>query len=106
MSKETVFKIKEAEAEARRMVSEAEAEAEKMIREARARGEALRADAAAETTTELDAMMGQISERAAEHTQRVLEEAEAEAEELAERVKLTRRIAEKIVIRGLESKCR
>ena len=59
-----------------------------------------------ETSAELDAMMEQIRQRADEHTLRVIAEGETEAEELAERVKLTRRIAEKIVIRGLESKCR
>ena len=106
MSKETVFKIKEAEAEAHRILSEAEAEAERMIRAARAEGERLCAETQRETAAELAAMTEQIRLRTVEHTARVLEEAETEADQLSERVKLTRRAAEKIVIRGLEAKCR
>ena len=98
--------ITEAEAEAQRIVSEARAEAERMIECARADGERLCTEAARETAAELAAMTEQIRIRAAEHTARMLEEADAEADALSERVKLTRRSAEKIVIRGLEAKCR
>lgn len=106
VSKETVFKIKETEAEAQRILAEAEAEAKKMIRAAQAEGARLRAETERETAAGLAAMTQQIRQKAEEHTARVLEEAAAEADELAERVKLTRRVAEKLVIRGLEAKCR
>ena len=106
MSKETVFKIKEPAAEAQRILAEAEAEAKKMIRAAQAEGARLRAETERETAAGLAAMTQQIRQKAEEHTARVLEEAAAEADELAERVKLTRRVAEKLVIRGLEAKCR
>ena len=41
MSKETVFKIREAEAEAQRIIAQARADAEKMVKEAEAEGERL-----------------------------------------------------------------
>ncbi len=106
MSKEAFFKIREAEAEAERIVAEAEAEARRMISEAKAEGEALCKTVEAETARELAGMMGQIRQRGEEHVERVLAEGHEEEAEIEERIRLTRRSAEKIVIRGLEAKCR
>ncbi len=106
MSKEAFFKIREAEAEAERILAEAEAEASRMIAEARAAGEALCRSAEAQTARELADMMAQIHQRGAEHVERVLAEGREEEAEIEEKIRLTRRSAEKIVIRGLEAKCR
>ena len=106
MSKEAFFKIREAEAEAERIVAEAEAEAKHMIAAAKAAGAALCKTAEAETTEELSRMMEQIRARGEEHTERVLAEGHGEEADIEEKIRLTRRSAEKIVIRGLEIKCR
>ena len=106
MSKEAYFKIREAEAEAERIVAEAEAEASRMIAEAKAAGEALCRTAEEETARELADMMEQIRQRGGEHIERVLAEGREEEAEIEEKIRLTRRSAEKIVIRGLKVKCR
>ncbi len=106
MSKEAFFKIREAEAEAERILAEAEAEASRMITEAKAAGEALCRNAEQETAAELSRKMEQIYQRGEEHVERVLAEGHEEEAEIEEKIRLTRRSAEKIVIRGLEAKCR
>ena len=106
MSKEAFFKIREAEAEAERILAEAEAEASRMITEAKAAGEALCRNAEQETAAELSRKMEQIHQRGEEHVERVLAEGHEEEAEIEEKIRLTRRSAEKIVIRGLEAKCR
>jgi len=106
MSKEAFFKIREAEAEAERILAEAEAEAGRMIAQAKAAGEALCRTAEQETSEELSRMMEQIHQRGEEHVERVLAEGHEEEAEIEEKIRLTRRSAEKIVIRGLEAKCR
>ncbi len=106
MSKEAFFKIREAEAEAERILAQAEAEASRMIAEAKVAGETLCRNAEEETTRELAGMMGQIHQRGGEHVERVLAEGREEEAEIEEKIRLTRRSAEKIVIRGLEAKCR
>ncbi len=105
MSKEAFFKIREAEAEAERIVTEAEAEAKRMIAEAKATGDALCRNAEEETARELAGMMEQIRQRGGEHIERVLAEGREEEAEIEDKIRLTRRSAEKIVIRGLEAKC-
>ncbi|MBR7098451.1 MAG: hypothetical protein IKC59_03470 [Clostridia bacterium] len=106
MSKETVFKIREAEAEAERIVTRAQAEAERMRQEAESSGKALCETTRREITQELSSMNEQLRIRAQEHTERVIAEAREEMDAISEKVKLTRRSAEKIVIGGLEAKCR
>ena len=106
MSKEAYFKIREAEAEAERILAEAEAEANRMIAEAKAAGEALCRSAEEDTAAELSRMMEQIRQRGEEHVERVLAEGHEEEAEIEEKIRLTRRSAQKIVIRGLEAKCR
>ena len=106
MSKETVFKIREAEAEAERIVARAQAEADRMRQEAEAAGRALCENTRREITQELASMNKQLRVRAQEHTDRVIEQAKEEMDDVAEKVRLTRRSAEKIVIGGLEAKCR
>lgn len=106
MSKETVFKIREAEAEAERIVAHAQAEADRMRQEAEAAGKALCETTRREIAQELSSMNEQLRVRAQEHTERVTADAKEEMNAIAEKVRLTRRSAEKIVIGGLEAKCR
>ena len=106
MSKETVFKIREAEAEADRILERARAEALRMREEAEAAGRLLCETTQREVSEELARMTEQIHVRAGEHTERVVSETKEEMAAVEESVRLTRRSAEKIVIRGLEAKCR
>ena len=106
MSKETIFKIREAEAEAERILAEAEAEAARMLADARANATRLCETTERDTSERLKEMTEQIRAKTEEHVSRVTEEANAEADALEERIKLTRKSAEKIVIGGLEAKCR
>jgi vacuolar-type H+-ATPase subunit H len=106
MSKETFFKIREAEAEAERILSEAAAEAERMVAEAEQNGRRLLEETERRVTAELEEMNQKLRQRAEEHTQRALEEGKEEANALSEAVRLTRRSAEKIIIREVEAKCR
>ncbi|MBE6633615.1 MAG: hypothetical protein E7620_04635 [Ruminococcaceae bacterium] len=106
MSKETIIRLKEAEAEAARILSDAEARAKQMRADAEAAGRALCESTERELSEELAGMLEQIRERSEEHRQRVLEETRGEAETIASNVRLNRKSAEKIVIRGLDAKCR
>ena len=106
MSKETFFKIREAEAEAERIVAHAQAESDRMRQEAEAAGKALCETTRREVSQELASMNEQLRIRAQEHTERVIAETKEETDAIAQKVRLTRRSAEKIVIGGLEAKCR
>ena len=106
MSRETIFQLKEAEAEAARIVAQAKARADQMRAEAEAAGQALCLETESRVSEELAGMLEQIREKAEEHRERVLEETRAEAEAVAANVRLNRKSAEKIVIRGLDTKCR
>ena len=106
MSRETILKLREAETEASRLLAEAEAQAKAMREAAEEAGRALCEKTEREVSAELDGMLEQIRVKAQEHHERVLEETRAEAETIASNVRLNRKSAEKIVIRGLDAKCR
>ena len=106
MSRETIFQLKEAEAEAARIVAQAKAKADQMRADAEEAGQALCLETERSVSEELAGMLEQIREKAEEHRERVLEETRAEAEVVAANVRLNRKSAEKIVIRGLDTKCR
>ena len=106
MSKETIFKIREAELEAERILAEADAEAARMRAEAEEKGRRLCEETERQVTAELAAVTEQLHQRGQEHIARALEEGQAEADALTDGVRFTRRSAEKLVIRGLEAKCR
>lgn len=106
MSRETIFQLKEAEAEAARIVAQAKAKADQMRADAEEAGQALCLETERSVSEELAGMLEQIREKAEEHRERVLEETRAEAEAVAANVRLNRKSAEKIVIRGLDTKCR
>ncbi len=106
MSKDTLEKIRKAERDAARLVADAEEQAKAMKADAVRAGEE-RCQATEKTVSgELAGMLEQIREKIAEMTERVMEETKAEAEEVATRARLNRKSAEKIVIGGLDAKCR
>lgn len=106
MSKDTLKIIREAEESAARTVAEAEEKAKAMREAAVRRGEEELAETEQTVSAELAGMLEQIRVRTAELTERVLEETKAEAEAVAARARLNRKSAEKIVIGGLDAKCR
>ena len=106
MSRDSILKVMETENEAQRIVEDARLRARKMTEEAEQKGEALCLATEQETAKELGATLAQIREKTEQMTARVLEEANAEAEEIRKKAKLSKKVAEKIIIRGLDSKCR
>jgi len=106
MSKEAILKIQDVEAEAERMVGEAKSRAKQMIEQAEQAGRALEEQTEKDTAAELATMLEQIRNKTELTAQRMAEEATEASEELKKAAKLRQRSAEKIVIRGLEAKCR
>ena len=106
MSRESILKIRETEDEAERIVAEARARAHEMILEAEQKGRDLCRRAEDETAAEMRAMLDQIRERTASVAARMAEENVADSEEMRNTVALRRRVAEKIIVRGFEAKCR
>jgi vacuolar-type H+-ATPase subunit H len=106
MSRESILKIKEAEARADRLVAGAKEQARDMLRQAEAEGQALCDKTECECTAELSAMLGQLRERTAQMRERMEAEAHEEIEALEASVSLRRKVAEKIIIGGLERICR
>lgn len=106
MSKDTLEKIRKAEHDAEQLVADAEEKAKAMKAEAVRQGEELCRTTEESVSAELAGMLEQIREKTAELTDRVMEETKTEAEEVAARARLNRKSAEKIVIGGLDAKCR
>ena len=106
MSKESMLKIKEAEDRAVALVEAARADARARVEAAEREGEALLRRTEEETAAELKAMLAEVRERTQNASERMLEDGKTEAETLRQEARLRQRSAEKIVIRGLESKCR
>ena len=106
MSRESILKIKEAEERADRMVEDAREQVRQMLRRAEAEGQALCQSAERETAAELAEMLAQLRERTAQMRERMESEGTEEAEALEQSVSLRRKIAEKIIIGGLERTCR
>lgn len=106
MSKDTLTRIREAEAQAQALVLQAEEQAKVMKANAIAEGERFCRETERSVSEELAGMLEQIREKTAELTARVLEETKAEMEEIAARARLNRKSAEKLVIGGLDTKCR
>lgn len=106
MSRESILKIQETEQQAERMIADARARAQEMIAAAEAEGRALCADTERETAASLAAMLEQIRERTVVMSERMANESLAEVDELKKNVSLRRKIAEKIIIRGFDRKCR
>lgn len=106
MSRESILKVKEAEARAERIVEEAKERAHAMIESAQKEGIALCARTEENAVRESKASMQLLREKTAETLERVNADAEQEVEAMRKEAFLRKRSAEKIVIRGLMSKCR
>ena len=106
MSRDTILKIKETEAEAMKIVAEAEERAKQMRQAAEADGRALCKQTEDELSAELEGMLEQIRIKVEEMSERIMEETREEAAEVAAAARLNRKSAEKIVVRGLDAKCR
>lgn len=106
MSRESIKMIKQTEQEAERILLEAREKAAQMVVDAQANGEALCESIEAETIAAAKEVIGQLRERAEGMRERLEAEAKEEAAEVVRQASLRKRSAEKIVIRGLASKCR
>lgn len=106
MSRESILKIRETEQQAQCLVENAHHRAERMLEEAETRGKLLCEQTERETTEEMRELLLRLKEKTDEMDQRALSEAEEELEQLRKNARLNRKIAEKIVIRGLDAKCR
>ena len=106
MSRESIQKIQEAEARAERLVEDAKQRARAMQADAERQGREECDRIEEETVASLRTVMEQLRERNEAMSERMKTEAEEEAKNLRDDSALRRRSAEKIVIRGLMSKCR
>ncbi len=106
MSRESILKIREAETQAQAIVERARAQAQARIEQAEADGKALCERTEAETAGEMQALLLQLKEKTGSMNERVLADADEEIAALRKNARLNRKIAEKIIIRGLDTKCR
>ena len=106
MSRESILKIQETERMAEKIVTDAQARAQEMIAAAEAEGRALCTNTEAETAASLASMLKQLRERTEGMSERMANESLAQIEEMKKNVSLRRKIAEKIIIRGVDRKCR
>ena len=106
MSRESIKAIKQTEQEAERILREAQEKAAKMVADAEANGVALCESTETETIAKAKEVIVQLRERAETLRDRLDTEAKEEVAEIVRQSSLRKRSAEKIVIRGLASKCR
>ena len=106
MSRESIIQVKQAEQDAERILREAQEKSAKMVADAKANGVALCESTETETLATAKEVIGQLRERAESLRERLDTEARDEAAEIVRQASLRKRSAEKIVIRGLASKCR
>ncbi len=106
MSRESILKIREAEETAGRMIADAKTQAQKLVEEAQAEGKALCARTETEVGAEYGGKLAELGERAAQMRERVETESREELSSMETEIRLRRRSAEKIIIRGFEQKCR
>lgn len=106
MSREAILIIKETEARAEQIVRDAQARARQMREDAERDGRSLCERTESEVLAQRAEMLKQIEVKSEELLARTLEEAREEADALSAAVSLRRRIGEKIIIRGLDTKCR
>lgn len=106
MAKEAIMKIRETEAKAEEIVADARKKAQALLEEAKANGQALcetaERDAAKERQTKIAAAQKRGEKQIAAGNAAVA----LEIEELKKDAAMKKKIAEKIVLRGLEEKCR
>ena len=106
MSRESIKVVKQTEQEAERIVREAQEKAAQMVADAEANGVALCERTETETVAAAKKVIVQLRERSDNLRERLDTEARDEAAAIVRQASLRKRSAEKIVIRGLASKCR
>ncbi len=106
MSRESIMKIRETEEKADRIVAEAKHRAQEMIEQARLDGRSLCEATERETAVSLKAMLSEIRTRTDSMSERFDAESSEEVAALMRNVSLRRKVAEKIIVRGFEKKCR
>lgn len=106
MSRESILRIREVEETADRMIADAKAQAQEMLDKARREGRALCERVETDVTAEYGTKLTELGERAAQIRERVEEESREELAAAETEIRLRRRSAEKIIIRGFEQKCR
>ena len=106
MSRESILRIRETEDEAARIVREAQERARATVAAAEAAGRKLCEDTERDTASALAETLGQIRARTEALAERIEAESAEEIEELEKQVALRRKIAEKIIVREVEKKCR
>ncbi len=106
MSRESIQKIKETEARAEEIIEDAKREAQRMIEEATAAGKLFCEKNENVSRASIEVTLTELRERSTALSERMVAEAQEEAEKIKEAAALRRRSAEKIVIGRLMSKCR
>lgn len=106
MSREAILKVKETERAAADMIRDARVRAEQMRQAAEAEGQEICRLAEAEELERRRELMEQLCAKTEELSEHSAQEAREAADEMLAEVRLRRKIAEKIIIRGLDSKCR
>ena len=106
MSRDSILKIRETEEAAAKAVEDAKQRARQIVERAEQDGRALCASTEAEATAQHAAILDQVKEKLLVLDEKNKAEIEEELAGLCREVQLRRRIAEKIIIRGLETKCR
>lgn len=106
MSRESILKIQEAETQAEALIENARLRAQAMIAEAEAQGKALCEQTERETSDQMRQLLLQLRERTDAMNDRAIADADEEIAQIRKNARLNRKIAEKIIIRGLDTKCR
>lgn len=106
MSRESILKIREVEEAAARMVADAKSQAQNMVEAAHAEGKALCARTETDVGAEYGGKLTELGERTVQMRERVETESREELSSMETDIRLRRRSAEKIIIRGFEQKCR
>ena len=106
MSRESILKIRETEGIAEQTVEAAKARARETVAQAEREGRELCDRTEAEAMAQYAEVIEKIRERSLVLAEKNKTETDEEIAKLRREVSLRRRIAEKIIIRGLESKCR
>lgn len=106
MSRESILKIRETEERAAKTVDAAKTRARETVERAEREGRELCDRTEAEAMAQYAEVIKKIRERSLVLAEKNQTETDEEIANLRREVSLRRKIAEKIIIRGLESKCR
>ena len=106
MSRESILKIQETEEEAVRLIADARERAKQLVADAQREGKESLRIAEEESHVAAAEMLSEIRERTAQLGERLDTESQEACEEMRRNVQLRRKAAEKVIMRGVEAKCR